>query len=86
MNTFIFITKKVIINRFLLSLFGCLMLFTVKVQAVEINGLYYNLISKGNIAEVIKGPQSYSGDIVVPEKIEYEDISYTVTSIGKQPF
>lgn len=58
-------------------------------DAVEINGIYYNLVSKVKQAEVTKGnwkifdgnstsEERYHGDIVIPETIEYEGSTYTV--------
>ena len=57
----------------------------------EVDGIYYNLI-KGKAAEVTyKGPrsdtgQSYSGDVVIPEKVTYEGVEYPVGSIGEDAF
>ena len=59
---------------------------------VEIDGIYYNLISKGNIAEVTRNPSvsyytgSYSGEVVIPESITYEEEVYNVTSIASTAF
>ena len=58
----------------------------VNADNVEINGLYYNLIGKGLVAEVTSNPNKYSGDVIIPEKITYEDKEYTVTSIGSSTF
>ena len=55
-------------------------------DAVEIDGIYYNLVSKIKTAEVINNPQKYSGSLVVPEKVIYEGTEYNVTSIGEQAF
>jgi len=55
-------------------------------EAVEINGIYYNLSTETNTAEVTYGPDYYSGDIVIPETVNYEGISYSVTSIGWEAF
>ena len=52
----------------------------------QINGLYYNFISKAKIAEVISGSVKYSGNIVIPQTVEYEGNVYTVTSIGSSAF
>ena len=54
---------------------------------VEINGIYYNLISKTKTAEVVR-PQNkyYSGVIVIPETVPYNSTNYSVTSIGKDVF
>ena len=62
-------------------------LFTLSVSAedVEIDDICYNLISKGNIAEVT-GCHHYSGDVVIPETVTYNDVTYSVTTIRKNAF
>ena len=62
-------------------------LFTLSVSAevVEIDGISYNLISKGNIAEVT-GNNHYSGDVVIPETVTYNAVTYSVTTIRKNAF
>ena len=62
-------------------------LFTLSVSAedVEIDGFCYNLISKGNIAEVT-GCNYHSGDVVIPETVTYNDVNYSVTTIRKNAF
>ena len=55
-------------------------------DAVEIDGIYYNLVKKAKIAEVTKSPKRYSGDVVIPEKVTFEDIEYDVTSIASSAF
>lgn len=55
-------------------------------DAVEIDGIYYNLTKKAKIAEVTQNPNKYSGDIVIPEKVTYEGDEYDVTSIGRDAF
>lgn len=54
--------------------------------AVEIDGIYYNLISKGNIAEVTINPNSYTGNIVIPASVKYGETTFTVTNIGNSAF
>lgn len=49
-------------------------------------GFYYNLISKTKEAEVIRNPNKYSGEIIVPESVEYNGEVYSVTSIGESAF
>ena len=59
---------------------------------VEIDGIYYNL--SGNEATVTyRGYDdyyyeisNYSGTVVIPESINYNGITYSVTSIGEQAF
>ncbi len=53
---------------------------------VVINGLNYNLNSKTESAEVIKGTYTNLGNVIIPEYVEYEGINYKVTSIGKEAF
>ncbi len=52
---------------------------------VEIDGICYNLIFKGNIAEVT-GCNHHSGDVVIPESVIYNDATYSVTTIRKNAF
>ena len=71
-------------RKFLLIL---LALFTLSVNAevVEIDGFSYNLISKVKIAELTVCNQ-HSGDVVIPETVNYNDVEYTVTTIMKNAF
>ena len=56
-------------------------------DAVEINGIYYNLIAKVQQAEVTKKPSGkYTGSVVIPEKVTYDGVEYSVTSIGESAF
>jgi len=69
-------------------LFIVMMLLPIigRADAVEIDGIYYNLIQKGSVAEVTNNPKSYKGNIVIPASIKYEGETYTVTNIGKYAF
>ena len=58
---------------------------------VEIDGIYYNLNAENHTAEVTIKPggymeasafSNYSGDMVIPETVTYEEVTYNVTSIG----
>lgn len=52
-------------------------------EEVEIDGLWYKLIPKGQTAEVIKYKSTpYSGDIIIPGTILYEDVEYSVNIGG----
>ena len=55
---------------------------------VEIDGLWYEIITKGKEATVIKYKSNvkYSGNIVIPETVEYEGVTCSVTSIGDYAF
>ena len=55
-------------------------------RVVEVDGIYYNIISKVKIAEVTKGDKNYSGSITIPSSIKVNDVDYAVTSIGDYAF
>ena len=55
-------------------------------EAVEIDGIYYNLVRNAKTAEVTKNPSRYSGDIVIPESVTYGGVQYSVDSIGVKAF
>ena len=71
-----------------LSLLILMMLLPIlaSADAVEINGIYYNLSPEDNTAEVTYRQQTYSGEVVIPETIEYGGTIYAVTSIGQVAF
>lgn len=48
--------------------------------------IYYNLINGGTEAEVTRGDNKYSGDIVIPSTVSYDGKTYRVTSIGGSAF
>ena len=55
--------------------------------AVQYDGLWYNLNTNDNTAEVVasQGAQ-YSGNISIPTWAYYQNTSYKVTSIGNSAF
>lgn len=55
-------------------------------DAVEIDGLYYNLNVENQTAEVTKNPNKYSGGVTIPKSVTYENVTYSVASIGKEAF
>lgn len=51
----------------------------------EANGIYYDI--NGNEAIVTRNTSSeYSGDVVIPETVSHEGVTYTVTTIGDSAF
>lgn len=73
--------------RTLFLLAVCMMsLHAMSDDAVEINGIYYNLVSKAKQAEVTKNPSKYQGTIVIPASFVYEGVLYSVTSISNRAF
>lgn len=55
-------------------------------DAVEIDGIYYNLDTEAMTAEVTSNPDNYQGDVTIPESFEYGGMTYSVTSIGEKAF
>ena len=55
-------------------------------DGTEINGIYYNLVSKTKQAEVTSNPNKYSGSINIPSTVEYDGITYDVTKLGYEAF
>ena len=51
-------------------------------EAVIVDGIYYDL--SGNEATVTRG--NYSGEIMIPATINYDGVSYNVTSISSWAF
>ena len=80
--------------RKILLLFNALLLTaTAMAHDVEIDGIYYNLDEENKIAEVTyKGERfddysnEYIGSITIPSSINYNNDTYSVTSIGKEAF
>ena len=76
-------------NLFTLSLLVLLPIaVSAQVEQIEIDGIYYNLNPDGNTptAEVTSNPNWYSGEIVIPSSVTYEETVYSVTRIGVEAF
>ena len=52
----------------------------------EVDGIYYNLNSSDNTAEVTSGDEKYEEAIKIPRSVRYNGSSYSVTSIGQGAF
>ena len=77
--------KKLIVFLFSLIL-SVVFSTTALAYDVKIDGIYYNLISKGKTAEVTSGEEKYSGEVVIPSSITSEGQEYKVTTIGERAF
>ena len=84
-------------KKILLLLAMSLLPMITMADAVEIDGIYYNIIAKTQEAEVTFGNWSnqgivnpndgrYSGSIVIPNQIVVNGKTYPVTSIGEKAF
>lgn len=57
------------------------------IESVQIGDFYYNLDTDNLTAEVTSGTYgAYSGNIIIPASIVYENVPYNVTSIGEFAF
>ena len=75
-------------NYLLLLTLLCLSL-SARAHDAEVDGIFYNLDAANKTATVtFKGKYSgssydeYSGDVVIPETVIYNGITYSVTSLG----
>ncbi len=79
--------KQIYLKTFLLALFT---IFGMRASAYDayVDGIYYNLNQTDKTASVTYGDSgnSYSGEIIIPESVVYEGITYSVTSIGDETF
>ena len=76
---------KTRIFTLIMSLFVATMAFAYD---AEIDGIYYNLDETNKTVEVTNGGWygSYARDIIIPEKVTYNGVEYSVTSIGDDAF
>ena len=64
-----------------------LMPLVASAEKVEIDGIWYELNSESKTAEVaINSSGKYKGSIVIPMYVSYENVQYSVTSIGDLVF
>ena len=52
--------------------------------SIEVDGIYYELDSLNNTAQVVEG--HYHGDITIPADVVFEGKTYSITSIGESAF
>ncbi len=55
-------------------------------DAVEVDGIYYDIVSDTKEAIVTSNPNAYTGDIVLPGTITYQDEMYTISGIAEYAF
>ena len=71
-------------RKLYLALFLTILWTSTIFAAETINGISYNLDLTARTATVASG--TYSGAIVIPEKVTYNNREYTVTGIGESAF
>ncbi|MBQ7484112.1 MAG: leucine-rich repeat domain-containing protein, partial [Bacteroidaceae bacterium] len=80
----IMIMKKLLL--FLFTLLFLPMVANADSYGVKIDGIYYNLFDKDKTAEVTSSNPQYSGYVIIPATVTYNDNQYSVTSIGGYAF
>lgn len=63
-----------------------LMPLMASADAVEVDGIYYNLNTSAKTAEVTFGTTKYSLNVIIPSSINYQNTNYKVTKIGNKAF
>ena len=80
------IMKQLKLKSFML---GMMLLVTASASAYDftVDGKYYNILDlQGLTCEITHGDEKYTGDIVIPEYVEYDGNTLTVVSIGDSAF
>ena len=80
------IMKQLKLKSFML---GMMLLVTASASAYDftVDGKYYNILDlQGSTCEITHGDEKYTGDIVIPEYVEYDGNILTVVSIGDSAF
>ena len=75
------------VKTFFLSITFMVSVQTINAATIEVDGIYYNLFA-GEIstAKVTFNPAQYTGDIVIPNSVIYEDTIYNVIGIEEAFF
>lgn len=73
-------------KKLTLSLLSIMLPMVAFADAVEIDGIYYNLVPTTKEAEVTFNPNEYTGEVVIPASVTYDGADYSVTSIGSYSF
>ena len=73
-------------KKYILPLLTVLLPMVAFADAVEIDGIYYNLVPSTKEAEVTINPNEYTGDVVIPASVTFDGVDFSVTSIGSYSF
>lgn len=74
-------------KRFYMILALLVSVLAAKAEVIQVDGIWYDIKKETKVATVTKvNGVEYSGDIVIPESVIYEEVAYSVTSIGAYAF
>ena len=69
-----------------ISILMMLLPMLASAEAVEIDGIWYDLDADAKEAKVTSNPNNYSGDVVIPESVTKDGVQYDVTTIEESAF
>ena len=74
-------------NKWLIVLIAFFIGSISKIYAYDFqsDGIYYNVIEGSNVA-VTSGDAKYTGDVIIPNKVNHNGSAYNITSIGDRAF
>jgi translation initiation factor 2B subunit (eIF-2B alpha/beta/delta family) len=75
-----------IMKKQILLLMMMMLSIVASADTVEINGIYYNLYTDNNVAVVTRNHNKYTGSIVIPNSIKFNNVTYSVTIIDDEAF
>ena len=73
-------------QKLLLLILVLLSTLTASAYGAEIDGVYYNFDASTMEATVVSGNTKYTGSVTIPETVTYNNVTYSVTSIGNKAF
>lgn len=74
-------------EKFYVMIMLCMFISGIaRAKTFAVNGITYSILDDGCSVAVVKGSTKYVGDVVIPEEVFYEGLSYAVTTIGKDCF
>ncbi len=79
--------KRLFLTLIVVATLMCM--FAISVSAVEVDGIYYTLNDGENPTAVVNNENATKcilTDVVIPETITYNDVTYTVTTIDHHAF
>ena len=91
--SFFYIMKQLYLKSLLLVLLSLLGLPAFS-HDFEVDGIYYNITSSTDhtVGVTFKGDDytiysfRYTGEVIIPESVQYNGVTYNVTSIGEDAF
>ena len=55
-------------------------------QTFEVDGINYNITDETAKTVEVASKRTYQGDVIIPSTVNYNDVTYSVTSIGNSAF